>query len=68
MLSRALTAPGDGIEPIRPTFGAEMIDAHGIWIEPACLAFADPSALQQLEAILPPDRAASRPSCRQSRT
>ena len=56
-ISRALTAPGgDGIEPIRHTFGAEMIDAHGAMdrTRMRTLAFADPSALQQLEAILHP--------------
>lgn len=56
-ISRTLTAPGGhAIEPIRQTFGSDMIDAQGAMdrARMRTLAFADPKALQQLEAILHP--------------
>ena len=56
-ISRALTAPGGhAIEPIRQAFGADMIDAQGAMdrARMRTLAFAEPQALQQLEAILHP--------------
>ena len=56
-ISRSLTAPGGhAIEPIRQTFGTDMIDAQGAMdrARMRTLAFADPQALQQLEAILHP--------------
>lgn len=56
-ISRALTAPGGhAIEPIRQTFGANMIDAQGAMdrARMRSMAFADPQTLQQLEAILHP--------------
>ena len=56
-ISRALTAPGGhAIEPIRQTFGADMIDEQGAMNRARMreLAFADPKALQQLEGILHP--------------
>ncbi|MDE1998212.1 MAG: dephospho-CoA kinase [Burkholderiales bacterium] len=56
-ISRALTAPGGhAIEPIRQTFGADLIDAQGAMdrTRMRSLAFADPLALQKLEAILHP--------------
>lgn len=56
-ISRGLTAPGGrAIEPIRLAFGADMIDAQGAMdrTRMRALAFADPKALQQLEAILHP--------------
>ncbi|MGE5452521.1 MAG: dephospho-CoA kinase [Acidobacteriota bacterium] len=56
-ISRALTSPGGhAIEPIRQTFGADMIDPQGAMNRARMrdLAFANPLALQQLEGILHP--------------
>lgn len=56
-IAHELTGPGgDAIEPIRSRFGAQFITADGALDRPGmrALAFSDPQAKRDLEAILHP--------------